>query len=186
MIRLTRRERLFAVMMIGVIIVWSLYALAVKPTRDRIRTLERVVPEKQDELREVQASSAEYVALHRGFEQTRAKIAAQDRDFQLPRYLETLFDKHKLSKNVTTMTPNTLHLQPDYSETIVEVELTDISLEQLTDLLKTLETAEVFVQIGRLHIWRNSGNEALLNATVEIHSPRLSQDAVAADFATHP
>ncbi len=43
MIQITGRERLLAIGLIAVFGVWALYALAIKPTRARIRTLQRKI-----------------------------------------------------------------------------------------------------------------------------------------------
>lgn len=179
MVRLNKRERLLAVGLGLTVTVWALYVAAVAPVRDRIRTLERIIPEKRAELRAVQASSAEYIAKRDAFESLRTRVAAQNPDFQLPSYLETLVEKQGLGKHVVTMTPNTLQLQADYAETIVGIELEAVSLKQLVDFLAVAETSEVLAAIGGLHIYRSPDDPTLLNATVEIHSPQLNNTMAA-------
>ena len=90
MIVLTKRERLLALGLTAGISVLSLYAMVIRPTYHRIQTLERIIPEKQRELHALEAKSVEYIALCKGFEDFRAKAAAQDPNFQLLPYLETL------------------------------------------------------------------------------------------------
>lgn len=165
------------------IAVWALYALAVKPARSRIRTLQRVIPEKQAQLQEMEARSAEYAALQERFRTLRAKMAAQEQDFQLLPYLETMIERHKLAGNVVTMQRDILRPQPDYSEVVVTIELQDVSLGLLVDFLTAVEASEAVIQVGSLHIRTDATNEMLLDSTVGIYSPRL--DSPPARLAQH-
>jgi len=184
MVRLNKRERSLAVGLVLAVAVWLLYIGAVAPVRDRIRSLRRIIPEKQDELRRLQADSATYVAKRDAFDNLRARVAAQDPNFQLPSYLETLVEKQGLGKNVVTMTPNTLQLQTDYAETIVGIELEAVSLKQLVDFLVVTEASEVVAAVGTLHIYRSINDPPLLNATVEIRSPQPDNTVAARNDAS--
>ena len=64
--------------------------------------------------------------------------------------------------------------QPDYSETVVTIEMQDIALKQLVTFLTAVETADAVVQVGSLHIRKDATNDALLDSTVGIYSPRLA------------
>jgi type II secretory pathway component PulM len=181
MLLLTTRERLLAVGLTAAVGVWLLYALAVRPACQRIRTLERVIPEKQAELRTLQAKSVEYVALRKDFDDFRTRAATQDPNFQLLPYLEALIGKHGLTRNIAAMAPETLQVQPGCFETVVKIDLQGISLKQLVGLLREIEASEVCAQIGSLHIHRDPEVETLLDSTIEIHSPRPGQNALAVD-----
>jgi type II secretory pathway component PulM len=172
MIQVTRRERLLAIGLTAAIAVWAVYGLAVKPTRDRIRTLERIIPEKQVELRELQASSAEYMALQNEFRTLREKMASQESDFQLLPFLEGMIERCKLAGNIVTMQQDMVRPQPNYSEVVVTIELQDISLRQLVDFLAAVENSETLIQVGSLHIRKDPTNELLLDSTVGIYSPQ--------------
>ena len=150
--------------MIAVATVLAVYGFAIEPMRDRIETLQRIIPEKQSELREIQASSAKYIALRRARQSVEARISAQDSDFQLLPFLESLIERHGLTRRVVTMEPDTLPAQRGYSETIVKVGFEGITLRQLVAFLEAVETSGVIAQIGSLHIrchgagtWMNVG-----------------------------
>jgi len=177
--RLTKRERGLAFGMTAVVVIWALHVTLVAPTRNRIRTLERIVPQKRAELRELQARIAEYVTQQERVSHLRAKIAGRNADLQLVPFVETLIDAKGLARHVTSMVPNTINLQSNYSETIVEVELRDMSLEQLIDLVTAIENSTVFAQVESLHVRRSSENGALVHSTIQVHSPQLSSGALA-------
>jgi type II secretory pathway component PulM len=185
MIPVTRRERLLALGLAAVIAVWALYALALKPARERIRTLQRVIPEKQAQLRDLHAQSVEYLALQKAAQELQAKLAAQDVNFQLSRFLETMAQQHRLTSHVVTMQEDTMQSGPGYSETVVTMELHEISLKQLVDFLVAVESSPAVIQVGSLHIRKDPTNEALLDITIGIYSPRLGQQPPATQLARH-
>ena len=162
---------------------WALYALAVKPARDRIRTLQRIVPEKQAQVHQLQALSAQYTALRNGLTQRQTKTAAPGPDFQLLPFLESLIERQKLTKNMVTMEPDTRQLQLGDGEAVT-IELRDISLRQLIDFLSAIQTSESAVRVGSLHIRKNPNNETRLDSTVGISSPRLGPPALATHAAS--
>jgi hypothetical protein len=179
MMQITKRERLLSVGLTVALAAWALYALAVRPAGDRIRTLQRVIPEKQAQLQELQAKSAQYTALRNEFAQAKTQMASQEPDFQLLPFLETLIDRHKLAGHLVTMGPDTLLPQTEYSEVVVTIELHEVSLKQLIDFLSAVETSTSVVRVGTLHIRKDPKNEALLDSTVGIGSPKISQMALA-------
>jgi type II secretory pathway component PulM len=183
MIQITPRERLLSIGLTVAVAAWAWYALAVKPARDRIRTLQRTIPEKQAQLQELQARSAQYAALRNDLTRLRATMASQEPDFQLPPFLETKIERHQLARHVVKMEPDTLQLQADFSEVVVTLELRGVSLQQLIDFLSDLETSESVVRVGRLHLRKDPNNEALLDSTVAVSSPKLSRPALATQTA---
>jgi type II secretory pathway component PulM len=180
MMHLAQRERLLSLGLIAVLAAWALYALAVRPARDRIRTLQRIIPEKQAQLRDLQGMSAQHTALRNNFTQFRETLASQEPDFQLLPFLETKIERHQLARHVVTMQPDVFQTQPDYSEVVVTIELRGVSLKQLVDFLGDVESSESVVRVGSWHIRKDPQNEAQLDSTIGIHSPRLSSGALTA------
>ena len=179
MIRLTPREKLLAATLSILVAFWSLFAFAVNPAIDRIKTLNRLIPEKQNELRKLSARSKEYIFLRDTLNQLHTKVASQQNSFELLSFLEALVQKSGLEKKVVTMEQQIVPLEPRYYETIVEVRFRNLTISQLVDFLCKAESSEVLVKTKILHITRNLTNPNLLDSTVEIHSAKLSQGQVA-------
>jgi type II secretory pathway component PulM len=179
MMQLTPRERRLAVGLAIGVGAWALYAVAIHPATDRIRTLQRIIPEKQTELRDLQAKSVQYTALRNEFAQARTKLTSQEADFDLLPFLDTTIQRHKLDKHVSRMESDTVQPQPDYSETVVTIDLHDISLKQLIDFLSAVETSKSIVRVGTLHIRKSDKSDTLLDSTVGICSPKLGPSALA-------
>ena len=183
MIQVTSRERLLSIGLIVALAAWALYALAVRPACDRIRTLQRIMPEKQAQLRQLQTQSAQYTALCSERAQRQTQTASPGSDFQLLPFLEGLVERHKLTKQVVTMGPDARSPGPGDADTVV-IELREISLKQLTDFLIAVRTATSTVRVGTLLIRQNSNNEALLDSTVGISGPKSSRPALATRTAS--
>ena len=176
MIRLTRREKLLAIALAVLVGGLVLFTFAVKPAIERTETLRRVISEKQDELQKLRAGSSEYIFLRDNLDNLRAKVASQEKGFELLPFLESLIREHGLAKKVATMKQQVLQLGPSHSETIVEVRLENLTLKQLVDFLRKVESSEVLARTKSLYIKKNLTNTDLLDSVVEIHNPRLAQN----------
>ena len=179
MIRLTRREKRFAVALAAVIAAWLIFSFVIKPAAERSETLRRVIPEKQDELRQLRAKSNEYIFLRNSLAELRTKVASQDSSFELLAFLETLIGKSGLTTKVATMKQQVIPLEPDYSETIVEIKLENLTLSRLVDFLAKVESSDVLARTKNLHIKTNPSNKDLLDSVVRIHGAKLAQNHLA-------
>ena len=175
MIRLTRREKLLAIALAIFAGGWGLFAIAVKPSLERTRTLRRVISEKQDELVKLRSTSDEYISLRDNLDNVRTKVASQEKGFELLPFLETMIREHGLSKKVATMKQRVLPLGANHSETVVEVRLENLTLKQLIDFLRNIESSKVLARTKSLYIKKNLTNTEMLDSVVEIHNPKLTQ-----------
>lgn len=175
MIRLTRRERILAIALTVLAGGWALFAIAVRPAIERTKTLRRVTSEKQDELEKLRARSNEYISLRNNLDKVRTKIASQEKGFELLSFLESLIRKQDLSQKVATMKQQVLKVGAGYSETIVEIRLENLTLKQLVDFLRNVESSNVLARTRSLYIKKNLTNTELLDSVVEIYNPYLTQ-----------
>lgn len=179
MIRLTKREKHGGIALTILILVWSLFAVVIKPAKDRIATLERVIPQKQAELTKLSAAVEEYAFLSGNGRDLRVKMASQSETFELLPYLDSLVQASGLEKNIAKMQQRVVPLGTDYSQTVVEIELTSLSLGRLVEFLGKIESSDVLARMASLYIKKSRTKKDLLDATIEIHNPRLSQTKVA-------
>ncbi|MHC4086571.1 MAG: hypothetical protein ACYSWZ_14805 [Planctomycetota bacterium] len=175
MIRLTRREKFLALALAIFTGGCLLFAFAIKPALARTRTLRRVISEKQDELEKLHATSNEYIFLRDSLDNVRAKVASQDKGFELLPFMESLIREHGLTKKVVTMKQQVLNLGPGHSETIVEVKLENLTLKQLVDFLRKVESSQPLARTKSLYIKKNLTNTEMLDSVIEIHNPKLIQ-----------
>jgi len=175
MIRLTRREKLWAGCLVIFIAAWSIFTVGVKPAFARVETLNRIIFQKQQELEKLRARSKEYIFLRNSLDNLRTKVASQQKTFELLPFLESLIEECGLAENVVTMGQQVLPIDSNYSETIVEVRLEKLSLRHLVGFLGKVESSEVLARTKSLYIKRNATNKDLLDLVVEIHNAKLIQ-----------
>ncbi len=179
MIRLTKREKLLALSLAGFAAVLSVYVFAVRPAAERLDTLGRLIPRKNDELRKLNAKSKEYAFLRESFEQFHSKVTSQQEDFRLLPYIESLIRQSGIERNLASMEQQELPLESDYIETVVQLRLENMTLRKLIDFLSTVQSSEALARIKSLHIQASSGNGDLLESSVEIHGARLIEQRTA-------
>jgi hypothetical protein len=172
MMHLTQREKLLVVASAVLLAVWGLFTFTVKPAIARMKTLERIIPEKRNELARLCAKSEEYISLRRSLDELREKVASQKEGFELLPFLESLIRQCGLAQNAG-MKPQTVPLAASYREIIVEIKLEKLALSQLVDFLLKVESSNALVKARTLHIKRNAADPDLLDATVEIHGAQL-------------
>lgn len=175
MINLTRREKLLAVALAIFTGTLMLFAFAIKPAVERTKTLHRVISEKQDQLQKVKTRSSEYIFLRDNLDTLRTKAASQGQALELLPVLESLIREYGLATKVATMKQQVLQINPTHSETIVEVKFESVTLRQLVDFLRMVESTKALARIKSLYIKKNLTNENLLDSVVEIHNPQLIQ-----------
>lgn len=175
MIRLTRRERILAIALTVFAGGWGLFALAVKPALERTRTLQRVISEKQEELVKLRAAGNEYIFLRDNLDNLRAKVASQEKGIELLPFLETMIQKNDLSKKVGTMKQRVLPLGENHTETVVEIRLENLTLKQIIDFLREVESSKTLARTKSLYIKKTLTNTETLDSIVEIHNPHQTQ-----------
>ncbi len=182
MVRLTKREQQFAMILAAFVLVWVVYGVAIRPARQRMATLQRIIPEKEQELEQVQTQSRQYVALRREFAETQSRLARQDPNFELPSFLESVIDQHHLAARLVDMQRNTLQSPTGRTQTAVEINFGNIRLGELIDFLRALDESDAPTSIGYLHIRHSESRPAGLDATVQVLSPQHGQNTVAANL----
>lgn len=176
MMRLTQREKLLAVASVVFVAVWGLFAFAVRPTIERAETLKRVIPERQSELETFRTKASEYIAMSDGLEALHTKIASQEKTFELLPFLESLIRECGLAKKVATMKQQVSQLESNHCETIVEIELQNLTLSQLVNFLWQVESSKVLARTKSLYIKKNLANTDLLDSLIEVHNLKLVQN----------
>jgi type II secretory pathway component PulM len=178
MIRLTKREKQGGIALTICILAWSLFAFVIEPAKERIATLQRVIPEKQAELSKLSAAAKEYAFLIDNGRDLRVKVASQSETFELLPFLESLVQASGLEKSIAKMQQRVVPLGTDYSQTVVEIELRSLSLAPLVEFLGKIESSDILVRIASLYINKSRTKNGLLDAVIEIQNPRLSQTKV--------
>jgi len=167
---ITKREKL--IVLAGVVLLGLLAALQifVKPALERIRTLERVVTEKQQNLRDLKTQSKEYNVLKSRLEKLRLAISTGQKDKKILSFVEGIQRECGLMQKVVGITPNTTPINDIYEKTYVEVKYAAVTLDQIIQLLSKIEFADLPVGIRTVEIKRNIQSTVLLDMTIQLVS----------------
>ena len=168
--RLTYREHVLIAGVVVLIAGWAFFAYGIRPALERIETLKRVIPEKQSELERLRLDAREYVALCEQMEGLHAKIASQEKTFELLPFIESLVQECGLAQNVLTIEPIASQPEGDYHEIVVEVEIENVTLRQLYDFLWKVRSSKVVTSAKRIYIKKNLTNPDRLDSQVEIRN----------------
>jgi len=173
--RLTRREYWLSAGLVAFIAAWAFYAIGVDPALERIETLNRVIPEMQNDLEKLRTKAGEYTAMNDAIEDLRTKIASQEETFELLPYAESLVQECGLAKNLVTMKQQTSQLETNCHETVVEVQMENLTLRQIFDFLQKIQSSKVLARTKTLYIKKNLKNADLLDSVIEIRNLKLTQ-----------
>jgi hypothetical protein len=168
MIHLTYRERWLAGGLGLFILAYGFYALAVNPAMERVRTLKRVIPEKRHTLVEIKAKSEQYLTLENKLKDLRKRVAMDGQKFELLAFLESMMTENGLTEKITSMKQQTSQLDPGYSQTIVEMKLQDIALQQLIDLLLVVKSSNHALWIKSLYAKKDADISGSLEAVIQV------------------
>jgi len=175
MMRLTHREYRLITSLVVFVVAWILFVFGIRPALERLGTLNRVIPEKQNELEQLNKKACEYIALYESIENLHAKIDLQEKTFELLPFVESLIQECGLTKNVVTMKQIVSQLETDYDETIVEIKMENLTLRQLVDFLWKIQSSDILARSQRLYIKKNLTNTNLLDSIIEIRNLKSSQ-----------
>ncbi len=168
--RLTRREYGLAVVVVVLTATWGLFALGLTPALERIETLKRVIPEKQNELDRLRIKAGEYVSLRDDLEGLRSKITSQEKSFELLPFIESLVEQCSLTQNVKTMKQVAAQSETDVQEIVVEIEIENVTLRQLCEFVEKIQSPNILASIKRLTIKKNLTNPDLLDSGIEVRN----------------
>jgi hypothetical protein len=168
--RLTRREYWLAAGIVVLTAAWAFFALGVTPALERMETLKRVIPEKQNELDQLRIKAGEYESLREDLEGLHAKIASQEKTFELLPFVESLVKQCGLSQNVKTIKQVAALPETDVEEVVVEIEMENVTLRQLCEFFEKIQSPNILANIKRFTIKKNPTNPNLLDSQIEVRN----------------
>jgi len=141
----------------------------VRPAARRLETLRRVVPQKEQDLAQLKANSAEYLALKSDIQGMRETVGRHEGDFHILSFLEQVQNECGLRRNVAYMKPSTVAAADGtYVETRVEAKLQEVTLQQITKFLLRIESDGSAIGVKSLRIITTPRKPTLLDAEMEV------------------
>jgi len=166
--KLARRERYFLTGAATFIAAFCLFQFLIAPFFEARRRLERGVRAKQSGLEEIAKLSSEYQRYRKGSQGIQEALAHRKGGFTLFSFLEKEASDAGVKNSINYMKPSASSGAGRYKESLVEMKLEAISLQQLTGYLYRIESPENVVSIKRITIKENSKKQGSLDAILQV------------------
>ncbi len=166
--RLSARERTLLGVAGGVLLLIGLYTLVWDPMARGRELLGRRIAQKEKELAEVQELRQTYLELLRQFEASQAVLQKGDDKFSLFPHIEATVSQVVGRERIASMNPQSKTVGDTYREESVELKLTEISLEQLVDMMYRIEKGSHPLRVTRLQVKKRPRDPHTFDVTATV------------------
>ena len=166
--QLANREKYLIILAAIVIILALVIQLAIMPFVDKRERYSNNVAVKQKNLQEMAGLRQEYLALQQGSDILAQRLAKRPKSFTLFSFLEKAAGEAEVKENIKYMKPSASTGKGPFKESLVEMKLERITLVQMVDYLKRIESPEMLVSIKRISIQSNKKETQYLDAILQV------------------
>ncbi len=163
--RLTRRERTVLATGAAILAALLFWGLLIDPMAASIRRMDREIPKKEKELKELTDLRAQYL---KGAEELRvmeARLGAAE--FSPLSFIEETAARHQIKQNIAYIRPLSPQRKEPYREDPIEVKAENVTLERLVGLLADLEKGNL-LKVRRLALRTRFADPSFLDATFSV------------------
>jgi type II secretory pathway component PulM len=167
--RLSSRERTFLTVGMGLSVVLLGYHFLFSPFMDRLRMMDRLISQKENEIVEISQLQKQVQAAQQKIAGVESRIA-QDRGFSLFSYLEGIAVKNQIKDKIIFIRPQPSQVSGDYREVAVEVKMESVTLAQAVKFLETIQVSPQFLRVKRAQLKTRYNDPRLLDGTFVVAS----------------
>ncbi len=165
---LEKREKLIVSIGGLVLLVLLLFHFILSPVLASRKRLQRSIVDKQIELQKIAGLKKEYEEVASQVGDIADRIEKRPADFTLFSFLEKQATASEVKERVKYMKPSTEEGEGPLLNSVVEMKLEQVTLVQLVEFLKLVESTDDVVSIGRISIQDSGKEEGLLDVIVQI------------------
>lgn len=166
--QLAKREKYLISLAVIVIVLALVIQLAIMPFVERRERYNNNVAVKQKNLQEMVSLRQEYLALQQGSDIIAQRLASRTKNFTLFSFLEKAAGDAGVKENIKYMKPSASTGKGVFKESLVEMKLEKITLGQMVDYLKLIESSDMLVSIKRISIQSNKKETQYLDAILQV------------------
>lgn len=163
---MARRERVLLAIGGAVGAVSLLFVLVVDPWMARLERLDRQIARAQREMRDLGEMSVQFDLLRGRLAALETKLATGQGRFSLLPFLEEAAAGARVRDRVAAMRPQSKPPVQGYRETVVEVRLEGVLLQEVLDFLVALEDSPYLLQVKRVQMKPRFDSPHLLESTL--------------------
>ncbi len=161
------REKVMVVCAAVAAILFLLFTLVIDPILDKSARLDRQIRKADQDLKNLQVQSRKYNQQKRTLDSLNAQLS-QRQSVAIFSRLEKLAKDTGTREKITGMTPSVNSSSESYTEESVQIEMVDVTLEQLAKYLYEIEQSRQFLKIKRLSIKPRTNNRQLLSVSFRV------------------
>ena len=166
--KLSRRERSCLVLCAVAVFLFLLFQFAIFPFADARERTKRSITRAESTLRDLAVLSAEYRSLGAASLEVDRLIKDRPKDFSLFSFLEQQAGEVGIKPNISYMRPSETIDQGSYRESSVEMRLENITMSQLVEYLRRVESEEHLVRVRRIVIKRTEVPRGCLSVLIQL------------------
>lgn len=168
MMNLARREKYFISAAVLLIAIFFLFEFFLFPFFEARRRTQRGVTAKENGLKEIVRLSSIYSRYQRSSQGLKHILATRKKDFTLFSFLESKAGDAGIKTYIKYIKPSISEGSGRYKESMVEMKLQEITLNQLVNYLSRIESPENAVGLKRISIKKNKKKSGYLDAVLQI------------------
>jgi len=173
--RLEKREKYILLFGIFFVVGFIVLQAMVLPYVEARQTMTRSLSRNESELVDIQLLRQEYLELKSRQGDIEKRLTERTPGFSLFSFLEEQAAATKVKNSVTYMKPTANEIDEGFNESIVEMKMERVTLDQLVAFLVKIESEEKIVSIQRISIQENGQEEGLLDTVLSIKTFELNR-----------
>lgn len=150
--RMSGRERTLVGLAALVLVLTCLYTFVLDPLTAERALLSTRVGAKEKDLTTLVELRQRYLDLNQKLVAAQGLLAKADPNFSLFTHLETTIAQVIPRERISSMNPSSKSIGEQYEEQLVEIKLTQVSLQQLVDMLHRIEKGSYPLRVTRLQV----------------------------------
>jgi len=166
--KLAKRETYFVSIGACAIAIFLLLQLLVFPFFEKRERIRKGIAAKEDGLKEMTILAAEYQSLKKDSQGIQKILARRQRGFALFSFLEKAAGEAKVKSHIKYMKPSSSKGTGGYKESMVEMKLEALTLNQLVGYLYRIESPKDLIIIKRISITVNKKTSGYLDAILQV------------------
>jgi general secretion pathway protein M len=169
--KLNRREKYIiyaAGCLVGLLI---LVHFVVTPFFESRKQMQRSLQTKKGELEEMRRLQAEHEAMQEKLQVSKIRFSNREKGFTLFSFLDQLAGQAGIKDRISSMKPSkTIQKNSNYKISRVEMNIDNITLEQLAKYLYSVETSKNMVMVKKVSISKKEKKQGLINVILQVET----------------
>jgi len=166
--KLAKREKYLVSAATCCVALFLLLQFVVFPFFENKKRISKGIKAKEIGLQEIMKLRAEYQTFQNASQGINQALSRREKGFTLFSFLEEAAGKAQIKTHIKYMRPSTSPGMGLYKESMVEMKLEGVTLEQLVGYLYNIESPNNLVNIKRISIGENKRQKGYLDAIIQV------------------